>query len=159
MANLKGDEFHQGDNGVTGDEKLPPYNTARIEHAELPNADVPVRRMEAPELVKNLSLDERQAAEKKLVRRIDRRLLPMLIIMYIMNYLDRNNIAAARLAGLETDLNLTGTQYSVRIPCQEPRGMANIESVFRRASVYSLSGTSSCRVSLVHLLDNIKAGG
>lgn len=29
-----------------------------------------------------------------------------------MNYLDRNNIAAARLKGLQTDLNLTNTQYS-----------------------------------------------
>jgi hypothetical protein len=37
----------------------------------------------------------------------------MIIIMYIMNYLDRNNIAAARLAGLEDDLKLTSVQYSV----------------------------------------------
>ena len=35
----------------------------------------------------------------------------MLVIMYIMNYLDRNNIAAARLAGLEEELNLSSTQY------------------------------------------------
>lgn len=28
-----------------------------------------------------------------------------------MNYLDRNNIASARLAGLEDDLGLTSTQY------------------------------------------------
>lgn len=31
--------------------------------------------------------------------------------MYVMNYLDRNNIAAARLAGLEEELNLSSTQY------------------------------------------------
>lgn len=30
---------------------------------------------------------------------------------YILNYLDRNNIAAARLAGLEQDLQLVGSQY------------------------------------------------
>lgn len=114
MATPPGDEFHHGDYGVTGDEKL--YNTSRIEHGEVPNADVPIRRMEAPELVRNLTLEERRAAEKKLLRRIDRRLLPMLILMYILNYLDRNNIAAARLAGLQSDLNLTSTQFSVRIP-------------------------------------------
>lgn len=28
-----------------------------------------------------------------------------------MNYIDRNNIAAARLAGLEKDLGLVGVQY------------------------------------------------
>lgn len=32
-----------------------------------------------------------------------------------MNYLDRNNIAAARLAGLETDLKLHGTQYQTAV--------------------------------------------
>lgn len=51
------------------------------------------------------------AQECLLVRKIDLRLLPMVILMYILNYLDRNNIAAARLAGLESDLSLTGTQY------------------------------------------------
>ena len=73
-------------------------------------------KREPPELVKNLSTEERQHLETALVRKIDFRLLPMIIIMYIMNYLDRNNIAAARLAGLqdppsEGGLNLTSTQY------------------------------------------------
>ena len=73
-------------------------------------------RREPPELVKNLSTEERQHLETALVRKIDFRLLPMIIIMYIMNYLDRNNIAAARLAGLQDPpskggLNLTSTQY------------------------------------------------
>ena len=87
------------------------------EHASL--ADVPTAtrtRKEPPELVRNLSTGERQHLEKVLVRKIDFRLLPMIVIMYIMNYLDRNNIAAARLAGLqdppsEGGLNLTSTQY------------------------------------------------
>ena len=69
------------------------------------------RRREAPPLVKDLTAEERQGLELKLVRKIDIHLLPMLVIMYIMNYLDRNNIAAARLAGLEEELNLSSTQY------------------------------------------------
>ena len=73
-------------------------------------------RREPPELVKHLSPEERQHLETALVRKIDFRLLPMIILMYIMNYLDRNNIAAARLAGLQDPqskggLDLTGTQY------------------------------------------------
>ncbi|KAF2087126.1 retrograde regulation protein 2 [Saccharata proteae CBS 121410] len=74
-------------------------------------AQVEVPTREAPPLIKNLSLEERQHLEAKLRRKIDLRLLPMVILMYIMNYLDRNNIAAARLAGLEDDLNLKGDQY------------------------------------------------
>ncbi|KAL9103860.1 MAG: hypothetical protein Q9163_001138 [Psora crenata] len=69
-----------------------------------------------PELVLKLSPSERAHAEKALTRKIDIHLLPMLILMYIMNYLDRNNIAAARLAGLQDPindggLNLSSTQY------------------------------------------------
>ena len=37
--------------------------------------------------------------------------IKVLVLMYVMNYLDRNNIAAARLAGLEEELNLSSTQY------------------------------------------------
>lgn len=37
----------------------------------------------------------------------------MVVIMYIMNYLDRNNIAAARLAGMQEELNLSSTEYLV----------------------------------------------
>ena len=73
-------------------------------------------RKEPPELVKNLSPEERQHRETALVRKIDFRLLPTIVLMYILNYLDRNNIAAARLAGLQDPkskggLALTSTQY------------------------------------------------
>ena len=39
----------------------------------------------------------------------------MIILMYVMNYLDRNNIAAVRLAGLQAELDLSSTQYQVRL--------------------------------------------
>ncbi|KAE8147460.1 MFS general substrate transporter [Aspergillus avenaceus] len=72
----------------------------------------PNPKKEAPPYVAGLSPEERERAEKALVRKIDLRLLPMLIIMYILNYLDRNNIASARLAGLPEDLGLQGQQYA-----------------------------------------------
>ncbi|RDW87955.1 hypothetical protein BP5796_03649 [Coleophoma crateriformis] len=70
-------------------------------------------KFEPPELVRVMTPDRRASAERALVRKIDFRLLPMIILMYIMNYLDRNNIAAAKLAGLESDLNLTSTSVSI----------------------------------------------
>lgn len=66
-----------------------------------------------PMSIRHLSPEERLRLETKMRRRIDIRLMPMLILMYILNYLDRNNIAAARLVGLETELGLTSTQYQV----------------------------------------------
>jgi hypothetical protein len=59
--------------------------------------------------------EQRLHAESGLRRKIDLRLLPMVVLMYIMNYLDRNNIAAARLGGLESDLNLQGSEYLVSV--------------------------------------------
>lgn len=54
-------------------------------------------------------------AEIALVRKLDRRILPMLCVMYFLNYLDRNAIASARLDNLEEDLGLHGSQYNTCI--------------------------------------------
>lgn len=61
----------------------------------------------------NMTDDERNRVERKMIRKVDFRLLTMTILMYILNYLDRNNIASAKLAGMQTDLNLHGNQYEV----------------------------------------------
>ncbi|KAJ7276348.1 MFS general substrate transporter [Mycena haematopus] len=53
---------------------------------------------------------ERRALEKKLLRKVDLR-MSILIIIYILNYIDRNNVAAARNRGLSTDLKLKGQEY------------------------------------------------
>ncbi|KAK5721323.1 hypothetical protein LTR17_014693 [Elasticomyces elasticus] len=50
-------------------------------------------------------------AEIRLVKKLDRWIMPMLWSMYWLNYLDRNAIALARLSTLEDDLKLTGSQY------------------------------------------------
>jgi hypothetical protein len=71
-------------------------------------------KLRAPPLVAAMSAEQRVKAEARMRRKIDTRLLPMIILMYIMNYLDRNNIAAVRLAGLQDDLGLTSVQYQVR---------------------------------------------
>ncbi|KAI7153240.1 major facilitator superfamily transporter [Hortaea werneckii] len=59
------------------------------------------------------SPEERRQQEKKLVRKIDVRLLPILFIMYILNYVDRNALPQARVQGLEDDIGLQGVQYNV----------------------------------------------
>ncbi|KAL6876273.1 MFS general substrate transporter [Trichoderma longibrachiatum] len=53
----------------------------------------------------------RAEVEKSLKRKLDLR-CSLFILIYIMNYLDRNNIGAARLKGLQVDLNLDDTQYA-----------------------------------------------
>ncbi|EXM23887.1 hypothetical protein FOTG_08845 [Fusarium oxysporum f. sp. vasinfectum 25433] len=53
----------------------------------------------------------RQAVEKSMKRKLDTR-CALFVLIYIMNYLDRNNMAAARLKGLQEDLNLSYNQYA-----------------------------------------------
>ncbi|KAM0327550.1 hypothetical protein ACHAQA_005841 [Verticillium albo-atrum] len=68
-------------------------------------------RQRIPEILRGYSDDELKALQKKLLWKVDIRLLPTMILIYIMNYLDRNAIGAARLAGLEEDLNLGPNQF------------------------------------------------
>lgn len=111
----------------------PKHVTEQLDDVEMEtvNASKPNPAFEAPPLVQALTADERKRMERTLVRKIDFRLLPPVIIMYIMvccrpfkdtcilannfqNYLDRNNIATARLSGkvgLQEDLNMTDSQY------------------------------------------------
>ncbi len=69
----------KGDETGSTDEKIA---TTNLE-------DSSARRLQAPEFLRNVSPEERDILEKKLKRKIDIRLLPAIIIMYIMNYIDR----------------------------------------------------------------------
>ncbi|KAJ6539297.1 MFS general substrate transporter [Mycena capillaripes] len=53
----------------------------------------------------------RKELEARLVSKLDSR-MSILILIYILNYIDRNNASAARLHGFERDLNLTGNQFA-----------------------------------------------
>ena len=54
-------------------------------------------------------------AEKKLVRKVDRYIVPMVMMTYLLCFLDRTNIGNARLFGLENDLGLHGNQYQLAV--------------------------------------------
>lgn len=47
-------------------------------------------------------------ANRNLLRKMDRNLLPFLALLYLLSFLDRANIGNAKLAHLEDDLNMTG---------------------------------------------------
>ncbi|KAJ7739082.1 MFS general substrate transporter [Mycena maculata] len=53
--------------------------------------------------------------ERKLWRKIDLRLMPILSLMYLLSFLDRGNIGNARLQGLETQLNLVGNEFNIAL--------------------------------------------
>ncbi|KAI6020422.1 major facilitator superfamily domain-containing protein [Pisolithus microcarpus] len=53
--------------------------------------------------------------ERKLWRKIDFRLVPMISSMYLFSFMDRGNIGNAKLEGLMTQLHLTGSQFNVAL--------------------------------------------
>lgn len=63
----------------------------------------------------DLSTEQMQSLEKRLVRKLDWRLMPTITIMFLMNYLDRINVSNARLAGLQEDLNMSDTVWNAGI--------------------------------------------
>ncbi|KAJ3800406.1 major facilitator superfamily domain-containing protein [Lentinula aff. detonsa] len=55
--------------------------------------------------------EEREKVERSLLKKLDGRMY-LLGVIYILNYIDRQNIAVARLRGFEEDLGLQGSQYA-----------------------------------------------
>ncbi|KID75648.1 uncharacterized protein G6M90_00g047060 [Metarhizium brunneum] len=58
-----------------------------------------------------------KAAERRLVRKLDMRILPLLGICYFFYYVDKTTLSYAAIFGLKEDLNLQGTQYSWLSSC------------------------------------------
>lgn len=70
-----------------------------------------------------------QKQEKALIRKIDRKLLPLLTMLYLLSFLDRTNIGNARLFGLEKDLGMTGLDYNVSQLAVMPRYLLTEDSL------------------------------
>src|SRR5690349_15883884 len=59
--------------------------------------------------------DPDSLAIRTLKRKLDYRLVPIWSLLYLFSFLDRSNIGNARVAGLERDLELTGTQFNMTL--------------------------------------------
>lgn len=62
--------------------------------------------------VGTMSKDYTEAEEQTVLRKFDRRLVLFIALLYMLSFLDRSNIGNARIAGLDTALSLTSSQYS-----------------------------------------------
>ncbi|KAI0399989.1 major facilitator superfamily domain-containing protein [Xylaria palmicola] len=55
------------------------------------------------------------AAEKRLVRKCDLRVIPPISLIFFLAFLDRTNIGNARIQGLDEDLKLSGHDYNIAL--------------------------------------------
>lgn len=65
--------------------------------------------------VARLGMENTKELEKRIVRKLDMWMLPQLWILYMFNYLNRNNIAQARLNSFNEDLNLKDGDYQTAV--------------------------------------------
>lgn len=67
----------------------------------------------------HLTGPERAAADRKLVWRLDLKLIPWLCLLYLLAFLDRTNIGNAKIAGISSappeGINLTSAQYNASL--------------------------------------------
>lgn len=71
--------------------------------------------VESPASVAAVDLTVDPVAEKKLLRKLDMFLSPMMVLFFLVAYLDRSNIGNAAIAGMTEDLNLTGNKLNVAV--------------------------------------------
>jgi ACS family allantoate permease-like MFS transporter len=57
----------------------------------------------------NVEIDD--ATNKRLLRRIDMRLMPLLCLVYALNFLDKSTLSFASVMGMKEDIRLKGDNY------------------------------------------------
>lgn len=76
-----------------------------FEHHQQENGGFAGEQLEGGRIV------DRERLEKRLLRKLDAR-FSILIVIYVLNYVDRNNLSASKDHGFKDDLMLKGTEYS-----------------------------------------------
>lgn len=75
-------------------------------------SSVPEERREAARQLAAMTPEEYAAFEKKTVWKMDVNIIPWITLLYLISFLDRVNVGAARLVGLMEDLRLTPLMFS-----------------------------------------------
>jgi hypothetical protein len=74
--------------------------------------DGPLDELPLPEELQHLDQNGQRKLERSLVKRLDCTLMPVVSLLFLLNILDRNNIANAKIAGLTKTLGITNAQYN-----------------------------------------------
>ncbi|RDW58327.1 hypothetical protein BP5796_12257 [Coleophoma crateriformis] len=92
-----------------------------IEHLEYGSQDLDVEDKERLRSMSNdipanhLASKIEQAEARRIVRKIDFRLVPLLAFLFLIVQIDRTNIGNANIAGMPQDLHLTGPQFNIAV--------------------------------------------
>lgn len=78
-------------------------------------ADQSHSHLNMPAGLASLSESEYNRLGQQATLKMDLVIMPCMVIMYVLNYLDRQNIASAKLASIEVDLNLSPVDYQTTV--------------------------------------------
>ncbi|TFY60145.1 hypothetical protein EVJ58_g5331 [Rhodofomes roseus] len=73
--------------------------------------DLKIQSVETSELT--YAGEPEEQLRRRVLRKLDLRLLPIATVLYLLAYLDRTNVGNAKIAGMTTDLGLTGVQFNL----------------------------------------------
>ncbi|KAG9255500.1 major facilitator superfamily domain-containing protein [Emericellopsis atlantica] len=79
----------------------------------VPKKDMDLDGSTPADLRDDIAIDP--VAERKLIRKLDLWIVPPVMLLYLLSFLDRVNIGNARLYGMEEDLGLVGDQYQIAV--------------------------------------------
>ncbi|XDG02420.1 hypothetical protein ABKA04_002035 [Annulohypoxylon sp. FPYF3050] len=91
-----------------GDEDLVKYD---VEHSEA----TAQHAVEKPESIRNMSAEEIKKLETRMVRKMDFVIMPIMGILYLLNYVDRSALAATKVYGIMEDLGMSTTDFATVI--------------------------------------------
>ncbi|KAF2634215.1 MFS general substrate transporter [Massarina eburnea CBS 473.64] len=97
---------------ATHDIKVEGLGDKRIEDVDV-GEKVPSTDNEIEATAGAVEIDEKEG--RKILAKVDYRLVPVLALLYLVAFIDRSNIGNARVAGLTTDLNMHGLQYNTAV--------------------------------------------
>jgi MFS family permease len=56
-----------------------------------------------------------KTAERRILRKLDLKVLPILWLLYLVCFVDRSNIGNAKIQGMDTELKLKGQRYNIAV--------------------------------------------
>ena len=91
-----------------------PYDEKILVAPPTPTTGAP-NSASTPENLISIGTEIDHAAEKRLLRKLDLRVVPIIAVMYMLAFIDRANLGNAKIQGLEQDLrmNPNGHDYNI----------------------------------------------
>ena len=85
------------------DHSLTPYEEKHLESADRPSSD--------NVHISSMTAEERKALTRRILFKLDIRIIPVMALLFLCSFLDRTNVGNAKVYNMEHDINISDHQY------------------------------------------------